>query len=229
MRRAPVAIAAFGLVVALAITAVLLQPPTPIRVGILHAQDGALAAEERAVLEATRFAIDELNAQGGVLGRPVEAVVPEVRSTAESVAAGAKELLDGGVTTMFGCWSSAARRSVVPQVEAADGLLFYPVFYEGLEQSEHVIYLGAAANQRIVPAAKWARLRFGPKVFLVGSDYVFSHAAHALIRDELARTRGRVAGESFVSLHRPEGDVAGAIAAILAATSPPQASPTSAG
>jgi urea transport system substrate-binding protein len=190
-------------------------PPT-IRVGILHAQDGVLAASERPVLKATLFAIDELNRSGGLLGRQIDAVVPEVVSTAASFEAGARALVDDGVNTVFGCWSSAARRAVIPVIEEADGLLLYPLSYEGLEESDNVLYLGATANQRIVPATKWARLTFGRKVFLIGSDYVYPRAAHELIRDELIRTRGRVIGEAWIGLHKYEDDIDAAVAQLVA-------------
>jgi urea transport system substrate-binding protein len=106
------------------------------------------------------------------------------------------------VCTVFGCWTSASRRTVKPVFEKHDHLLIYPVQYEGLEASPNIVYTGAAPNQQIIPAVKWACafLHKPKRFFLVGSDYVFPHTANAILRHELADLGGEVVGEEYVSL-----------------------------
>ena len=174
----------------------------PIRVGVLHSLSGTMADSESPVVDATLLAIDELNKAGGLLGRPVEALVRDGRSDAKIFAREAVKLLtEDKVCTVFGCWTSASRKTVVPIFEQHDNLLVYPVQYEGLEESPNVIYLGATPNQQIVPAVKWA-FAFGGKrrFFLVGSDYVFPRAANAIIRDALQEMQAEVVGEEYLPL-----------------------------
>ena len=155
----------------------LLPSGEPIKVGILHSRTGTMAISEGAVIDATLLAIDEINANGGVLGRPVAAVVEDGASDWPTFAAKAEKLItQDKVCTIFGCWTSASRKTVLPIVEKHDHLLFYPVQYEGLEQSPNIIYTGAAPNQQIIPAVKWAvSAKNKKKFFLIGSDYVFPH------------------------------------------------------
>jgi urea transport system substrate-binding protein len=174
----------------------------PIRVGILHSLTGTLADSESPVVDSALLAISELNAAGGLLGRPIEAVVRDGNSDAAVFAGEARKLIeDEHVVTIFGCWSSASRRTVVPIFEEHDHLLMYPVQYEGIESSPNVIYTGAAPNQQIVPAVKWA-FAFGDKrrFFLVGSDYVFPRTAGAIIKDTLRELGAEVVGETYVPL-----------------------------
>jgi urea transport system substrate-binding protein len=174
----------------------------PIRVGILHSLTGTLADSEAPVVDAALLAIGELNAAGGVLGRPIEAIVRDGNSDARVFAAEARKLIrEEHVATIFGCWTSASRRTVVPIFEEYDHLLMYPVQYEGIESSPNVVYTGAAPNQQIVPAVKWA-FAFGDKrrFFLVGSDYVFPRTAGAIIQDTLRELGAEFVGEAYVPL-----------------------------
>ncbi len=179
-------------------------PPSgdPIKVGVLHSRTGTMAISERAVIDATLLAIDELNENGGVLGRPVAAVIEDGESDGQTFAAKADKLItQDKVCTIFGCWTSASRKTVLPIVEKYDHLLFYPVQYEGLEQSPNIIYTGAAPNQQIIPAVKWAVSALHKrKVFLVGSDYVFPRCANAIIRDTAASLNAEVVGEEYLLL-----------------------------
>jgi urea transport system substrate-binding protein len=172
----------------------------PVRVGILHSLTGTMADSESAVVDATLLAIEEINAQGGVLGRPVEPVIADGRSDPAVFAREAERLIDDEqVVTVFGCWTSSSRKTVVPLFEARDHLLVYPVQYEGIEQSPAVVYTGAAPNQQILPAVEWAFSTLGKRrFFLVGSDYVFPHAANAIIRDALGALGAEVVGEAYV-------------------------------
>lgn len=175
------------------------QPDIP--VGILHSLTGTMAFSEEGVVKATLLAMDEINQQGGVLGRRLRPIVRDGASEGAVFARKAAVLIQQDqVQVIFGCWTSDSRRSVLPIVERHDHLLFYPVQYEGMERSKHVVYLGTVPNQQILPAVQWAMENLGRRFYLVGSDYVFPRAAHAVIRDQLAAMRGEVLGEAFLPL-----------------------------
>lgn len=176
-------------------------PDPTVRVGILHSLSGTMALSERSVVNATLLAIEEINASGGVLGLPIEPVVRDGASDAATFAREAEALiLQDQVAVIFGCWTSASRKTVLPVIERHQHLLFYPVQYEGMESSPHIVYTGAAPNQQIIPAVKWAMDRLGNRFFLVGSDYVFPHAAHAIMNDQIRALRGEVVGEAYLPL-----------------------------
>jgi urea transport system substrate-binding protein len=188
----------------------------PIRVGVLHSLSGTMAISEKSVVDGTLLAIEEINQKGGLLGRPVEAVVADGRSDPATFAREAERLLtEEKVCTVFGCWTSASRKTVKPVFEKHDHLLIYPVQYEGLEASPNIVYTGAAPNQQIIPAVRWARafLHQPKRFFLVGSDYVFPHTANAILRDELAELGGEVVGEEYLPLGSL--DVAGVVQKIV--------------
>jgi urea transport system substrate-binding protein len=174
----------------------------PIKVGVIHSRTGTMAISEKPVIDATLFAIEELNAKGGVLGRRVEAIVEDGASDWPTFALKAKKLItQDKVCTLFGCWTSASRKTVKPIVEKHNHLLFYPLQYEGLEQSPNIVYTGAAPNQQIIPAVKWCCPYLKKKrLFLVGSDYIFPRAANAIIRDHAAQLGGDIVGEEYVPL-----------------------------
>jgi urea transport system substrate-binding protein len=195
-----------------------LTPPagTPIRIGILHSSTGTMAISERPVIDATRLAVAEINDAGGLLGRPVEVVVEDGESDAATFAARAEKLIaTDKVCAVFGCWTSASRKTVLPVFERHDHLLFYPVQYEGLEQSPSIVYTGAAPNQQIIPAVRWCVTTLKKKrLFLVGSDYVFPRTANEIIRDEAKDLRAEVVGEEYVPFGSP--DVGGIVRKITA-------------
>lgn len=173
----------------------------PIRVGVLHSLTGTMAISERAVVDATLLAIDDVNRAGGVLGRPVEAVVRDGRSDWPTFAREAEGLiLKDRVAVTFGCWTSACRKQVKPIVEQHRHLLFYPLQYEGLEQSPYIVYTGAAPNQQIIPAVRWAVDNLGSRFYLVGSDYVFPRIANAIIRHVVEILGGTIVGEDYLPL-----------------------------
>jgi len=153
------------------------------------------------------LAIDEVNAAGGVLGQKLLPVVADGRSDPDVFAAEAEQLLTRSkAVVLFGCWTSASRKAVRPVVERHNGLLFYPVQYEGLEQSPAVVYLGHAPNQQLLPAVDFlVTERKARRLFLVGSDYVFPRSANRIIRDHVEANHGgraEVVGEAY----RPLGD-----------------------
>lgn len=174
---------------------------SPIRVGILHSLTGTMAASEKPVVDGCMLAIEEINAAGGVLGRRVEPIVRDGASDPATFAREAERLIrEDGVVAIFGCWTSASRKEVKPVVERLGSVLFYPVQYEGLEQSPRIVYLGAAPNQQIIPAVRWTIESIGPRVHLVGSDYVFPRVANQIIRDQVEALGGEVVGEDYLPL-----------------------------
>jgi urea transport system substrate-binding protein len=172
----------------------------PIKVGVLHSLSGTMATSTAPVVDATLFAIDEVNQAGGVLGRPVKPVVADGGSDWPTFGREAERLIDEEkVCTIFGCWSSAGRKAVKDVVEAKDHLLLYPVQYEGLETSSNIVYLGAAPNQQIIPAVEWAVHTLHKKRFFhVGSDYVFPRAASEIIKDQLKKLGAELVDEAFI-------------------------------
>jgi len=189
----------------------------PVRVGILHSQTGTMAISEKPVIDAVRLAIEEVNRDGGVLGRPVEPVVANGESDDTVFARQAERLiLQEQVCTIFGCWTSASRKAVRPVVEKHDSLLYYPVQYEGLEQSPNIVYGGPVPNQQIEPALKWlAGFERRRKWFLVGSDYVFPQTANAIIRDLAPEVDATIVGERYLLLG--SGEVGAVVKEIVAA------------
>jgi urea transport system substrate-binding protein len=174
----------------------------PVRVGVLHSRTGTMAISERPVIDAVLLAVEEVNEAGGVLGRRVEAVVADGQSDEAVFARQAEKLIvQDQVCTVFGCWTSASRKAVLPVIERHGNLLFYPVQYEGVEQSPHVVYLGPAPNQQILPALRWlVGFENRRRWFLVGSEYVFPVTANALIRAEAERRGCAVVGEAYLLL-----------------------------
>jgi urea transport system substrate-binding protein len=173
----------------------------PIRVGILHSRTGPMRISEESMIEAELLAIKEINEAGGLLGgRLVEGVIADGRSEWPTFGSEAERLIDKEkVSVIFGCWTSASRKSVKPVVEQKEHLLIYPMAYEGLEQSPHIVYTGAAPNQQVIPAVSWCFEKLkARKFFLVGSDYVWPHCVNEIIKDELKALGAECAGESYI-------------------------------
>jgi urea transport system substrate-binding protein len=191
----------------------------PIKIGILHSLSGTMVESESVVVDAALFAIEELNKQGGVLGRQVQPVVADGRSDWPTFAREAERLIvKEKVCTVLGCWTSASRKTVKPVFEHHDHLLIYPVQFEGLETSPNIIYMGAAPNQQILPAAMWAVKSLQKKrFFLVGSDYVFPRAANAILKDYLQSAGAQVVGEIYLPLGSQNAD---AVVSAVAAAKP---------
>ena len=157
-----------------------------VKVGILHSLSGTMAISEVSCKDASMLAIDEINAAGGVLGKKIEAVAPDGASNWPLFAEKAKQLLtQDKVAAVFGCWTSSSRKSVLPVFEENNGLLFYPVQYEGEEQSLNVFYTAASPNQQLVPAAEYLMSDEGggcKKFYLLGTDYVFPRTANKVLK-----------------------------------------------
>jgi len=183
------------------------QDESPIRVGILHSLSGTMAVSEQSLVDAAMLAIDEVNQRGGVLGRPLQAVIEDGASDAQTFAQKAEKLIvEDKVASVFGCWTSTDRKAVLPVFEEHNNLLWYPVQHEGRESSPNIIYTGATPNQQIIPAVNWCRREFGTRVFLVGSDYIFPRIANEIIRMRLDDFGGTVVGEEYPPLGSQDFD-----------------------
>lgn len=127
-----------------------------VKVGILHSVTGTMAISETGSVQAEKLAIDQINAMGGVLGRKIEFIQEDGASDWPTFAEKSKKLLvNDKVAAVFGCWTSASRKAVLPIFEQYNGMLYYPTFYEGLEQSPNVIYTGQEATQQIIAGIDW--------------------------------------------------------------------------
>ena len=176
-----------------------------IKVGILHSLSGTMAISETTVVDAEELAIKEINAAGGVLGKQIEIVKEDGASDWDTFAEKAEKLIDQDqVSVVFGCWTSASRKKVLPVFEAKDHMLWYPVQYEGQECSKNIFYTGAAPNQQIEPAVDWLLENKGTDFFLVGSDYVFPRTANNIIKEQLKANGGNTVGEDYLPLGNTE-------------------------
>jgi urea transport system substrate-binding protein len=169
-------------------------------VGILHSLTGTMAWTESPVVDATLLAIEQLNQRGGIRGRRIRPLIIDGESSEAIFARQAERLIrQDKVCTLFGCWTSASRKAVLPILEELDHLLIYPTQYEGMEHCPNIFYTGAAPNQQIIPAVRWA---FGflrkKRFFLVGWNSIYSRAANAIIRDEVKALGGVIAGEEYL-------------------------------
>ena len=176
-----------------------------IKVGILHSLSGTMAISEKSVVDAEQLAIEEINAAGGVLGRKIEPIVEDGASDWPTFAEKARKLIDQDkVVTVFGCWTSASRKAVLPVFEEKKHMLWYPVQYEGQECSNNIFYTGAAPNQQIEPSVDWLLQNKGKEFFLIGSNYVFPRTANTIIKAQLEAKGGKTVGEDYLELGNTE-------------------------
>jgi urea transport system substrate-binding protein len=160
-----------------------------VKVGVLHSLSGTMSISETSVKDSTLMAIEEINAKGGVMGKKIEPVIEDGASDWPTFAEKTRKLISQDkVATIFGCWTSASRKAVLPVVESQKGLLWYPVQYEGLEASPNIFYTGATTNQQIVPAVEYLVAQGKTKFFLLGSDYVFPRTSNKIIQAQIAAT-----------------------------------------
>ncbi|MBE7366882.1 urea ABC transporter substrate-binding protein [Ramlibacter pallidus] len=183
------------------------QAKEPIKVGILHSLSGTMAISETVLKDTALMAIEEINAKGGVLGRKLEPVVVDPASNWPLFAEKTKQLLtQDKVAVIFGCWTSVSRKSVLPVVEELNGLLFYPVQYEGEELSKNVFYTGAAPNQQAIPAVEYLMSKDGgsaKRFVLLGTDYVYPRTTNKILRAFL-KSKG-VAESDIMEEYTPFG------------------------
>ncbi|WP_216830824.1 urea ABC transporter substrate-binding protein [Alkalihalobacterium elongatum] len=172
-----------------------------IAVGILHSLSGTMAMSETSLRDAELLAIEEINAAGGVLGKQLVPIIEDGASDWPTFSERATKLLQQDeVDVVFGGWTSASRKAMLPVFEENNGLLFYPVQYEGMEASPNIFYTGAAPNQQIVPAVDWLLENKGTEFFLLGSDYVFPRLANQIIKAQLEASNGTVVDEQYTPL-----------------------------
>ena len=174
-----------------------------VKVGILHSLTGTMAISETGSVEAEQLAIKQINESGGVLGRQIEAVVEDGASDWPTFAERASSLLESeDVAAVFGCWTSASRKAVLPVFEQQNGLLYYPTFYEGFEASPNVFYQGQEATQQIIAGLNWVHEQESPETYyLIGSDYIWPRTSHAIARHHIENVLGaEVVSEQYFPL-----------------------------
>jgi len=157
-----------------------------IKVGVLHSLSGTMAISETVLKDVALMAFEEINAKGGVMGKKIEPVVVDPASNWPLFAEKARQLItQDKVAAVFGCWTSVSRKSVLPVFEETNGLLFYPVQYEGEELSKNVFYTGAAPNQQAIPAVEYLMSKEGggaKRWVLLGTDYVYPRTTNKILR-----------------------------------------------
>jgi urea transport system substrate-binding protein len=183
------------------------QAQDTIKVGVLHSLSGTMAISETTLKDTVLMMVDDINKRGGLLGKKVEAVVVDPASNWPLFAEKARELLQKDkVAVVFGCWTSVSRKSVLPVFEELNGLLFYPVQYEGEESSNNVFYTGAAPNQQAIPAVEYLMGKEGGDVkrwVLEGTDYVYPRTTNKIL-EAFLKSKG-VAAEDIMINYTPFG------------------------
>ena len=172
-----------------------------VKIGLLNSLSGTMAISEVTVRDSLQLAVEEINADGGVLGKQIEAISEDGASDWPTFAEKAEKLIqEDGVAAVFGGWTSASRKAMLPVFESNKALLFYPVQYEGLESSPYIFYTGATTNQQIVPALDYLKAQGTESLFLVGSDYVFPRTANKIIRAYADANGIEIKGEEYTPL-----------------------------
>jgi len=178
------------------------------RVGVLFSRSGLMAVTETEHFLGTALAIQEINQSGGILGREIEVVAYDPGSNPENYRMLADRLLtEDGISVIFGCSTSAARKAILPAIERRNGLLWYPSLYEGFEYSPNVIYTGASPNQNSFPLAEYLIRTYGKRVFFVGSVYVYPRESNRIMRDLIVSYGGEIAGEIYVPMEASDADL----------------------
>ncbi|MGD1879955.1 MAG: urea ABC transporter substrate-binding protein [Kiloniellaceae bacterium] len=173
-----------------------------VTIGILHSITGTMSISETGSVQAEKLAIDQINAMGGVLGRKIEYIQEDGASDWPTFAEKARKLLvNDKVASVMGCWTSASRKAVLPVFEQYNGMLYYPTFYEGLEESPNVIYTGQEATQQILAGIDWVVREKGAKSFyLLGSDYIWPRTSNKIARKHIEKKGLKVVGEEYYPL-----------------------------
>ena len=172
-----------------------------VELGFLNSTSGPMAISEQTVRDSLMLAAEEINAAGGIMGKQIEFIEEDGQSEPTVFAEKINKLLtEDEVAAVFGGWTSASRKAMLPVVEGANGLLFYPVQYEGLEASENIYYTGATTNQQIIPAMDFLQSKGVKTLFLAGSDYVFPRTANKIIKQYAKELGIEIVGEEYVPL-----------------------------
>jgi branched-chain amino acid transport system substrate-binding protein len=158
-------------------------------------------------LQGTLLAIEEINTAGGVNGRELVPIVYDPGSQSAAFGHYAKRLMiEDGVNTIFGCYTSSSRKAVLPVVERLNGLLWYPTLYEGFEASPNIIYTGAAPNQNSLALCRFLIDNYGSRFYLIGSDYIYPRESNRVMRELLKQNGGSVVGEEYLNLSARPND-----------------------
>ena len=172
-----------------------------VKLGFLNSTSGVMAISEQTVRDSLMLAAEEINTAGGIMGKQIQFVQEDGQSEPTIFAEKIKKLLtEDKVAAVFGGWTSASRKAMLPVVEGANGLLFYPVQYEGLEASKNIYYTGATTNQQIIPAMDFLKSKGVKTLFLAGSDYVFPRTANKIIKQYAKELGIEIVGEEYVPL-----------------------------
>jgi urea transport system substrate-binding protein len=172
-----------------------------VQLGFLNSTSGPMAISEQTVRDSLMLAAGEINAAGGILGKQIDFIEEDGQSEPTVFAEKINKLLtEDKVAAVFGGWTSASRKAMLPVVEGANGLLFYPVQYEGLEASKNIYYTGATTNQQIIPAMEFLKSKGVKTLFLAGSDYVFPRTANKIIKQYAKELGIEIVGEEYVPL-----------------------------
>ena len=189
-----------GVVTMCAVCSGTLRAADTIKVGVLHSLSGTMAISETTLKDTVEMLVDQQNAKGGLLGKKLEAIVVDPASDWPLFAEKARELLTvQKVDIIFGSWTSVSRKSALPVLEELNGLMFYPVQYEGEESSKNVFYTGAAPNQQAIPAVDYYLEELGVKKFaLLGTDYVYPRTTNKILEQYL-KDKGISSGDIFIN------------------------------
>jgi urea transport system substrate-binding protein len=176
-----------------------------VKIGFLNSLSGTMAISEQTVADSLNLAAEEINAEGGIMGKRLSIVQEDGASEPTKFAEKANKLIKSDcVAAVFGGWTSSSRKAMLPVFESNNSLLFYPVQYEGLESSPNIFYTGATTNQQIVPALDYLKQQGTKSIFLVGSDYVFPRTANAIIKQYADANGMKVLGEEYAPLGHTE-------------------------
>jgi len=177
------------------------QAQNVVKVGILHSLTGTIAIAEKSVVDAEMLAIEEINKAGGVMGSRIEPVVEDGASDWPTFAEKARKLMERDkVAAVMGCYTSASRKAVLPVFEKLKGLLYYPTYYEGLEQSPNIMYTAQEATQSVIAAMEWLYKNKGKTFYMIGSDYIWPRTTIKIAKATLNRLGGKLAGEGYYPL-----------------------------
>lgn len=200
MRKTSTSLAAAGALAVSMAFGSMAQAAETIKIGVLHSLSGTMAISETTLKDTIEMLIDQQNAKGGLLGKQLEAVVVDPASNWPLFAEKARELLTvQNVDVIFGSWTSVSRKSALPVLEELNGLMFYPVQYEGEESSKNVFYTGAAPNQQAIPAVNYYLEELGVEKFaLLGTDYVYPRTTNKILEQYL-KDKGIAASDIFVN------------------------------
>jgi urea transport system substrate-binding protein len=176
-----------------------------VKLGFLNSLTGPMAISEKTVSSVLHMAADEINADGGIMGKQIEVIQEDGATDWPTFAEKTEKMLTKDcVAAIFGGWTSSSRKAVKPVVEKHNGLFFYPVQYEGLEASKNIYYTGATTNQQIIPAMDFLKTKGVKTLFLAGSDYVFPRTANKIIKQYAAELGIEIVGEEYVPLDKDD-------------------------